>query len=262
MKSFKPDKLPQLTKIMYDSQQKLNVNNWESTLKVNQNKVENCLEKIKVFDSWRNKLKDAHGEIAKSLIQETFLDAYMSVHFACMALYKQAHVSLRTELETALRLVYFSTHPVEFKWWREDKDYFHGKHVWGERFDYFRNLEYFQRFEEKSRIKLFETDNKNNPFNIGKIYKILSKYVHSGFPAFLTTMQSVAPAYKRADFNTWVVNFKEVQKCVNTILALGFPTEFKSLGVDSERKVLRVIGERSYKQGLKQALELKIKGRI
>ena len=262
MRSFNPNKLPPLTKIMYDSQQKLNINNWESTLRAHQKKVEDCLKKIKVFDAWRNKLKDTQKEIAQSLIQEIFLDAYMSVHFACMALYKQAHVSLRAELETALRLVYFSTHPVEFKWWREDKAYFHGRHVWGEKFDYFKNLEYFQRFEEKSHVKLFEVDNKNNPFNIGKIYKILSMYVHSGFPAFLTTMQSVAPAYKRADFNRWAVNFKEVQKCVNTILTLGFSVEFKALGVDAKRNVLKVIGDRNYKQGLKQTLELKIRGRI
>lgn len=261
MKTFNANKLPNLTKIMYESQQRLNKKNWEDTLKADHKETEKMLVMVSIFDTWRTSLERVYGDVARDLIKETFMDAYMSIHFACMALYKQAHVSLRAELETALRLVYFSTHPVEFKWWRDDKDYFHGRHVWGDKFDYFRNLEYFQRFEQRS-IKLFEIENRNNPYNIGKLYKILSKYVHSGFPAFLTTMQSVAPTYKRADFNAWAANFKEVQKCVNTILALGFPAEFKALGVVAQRKVLRVIGNRNYKQGLKQAFGLRIRGRI
>ncbi len=261
MKTFRSDRLPRLTKIMYDSQLRLNTKNWEDTLKANHQEVERLLEMISIFDSWRTSLERAYGDVARDLIKETFMDAYMSVHFACMALYKQAHVSLRTELETALRLVYFSSHPVEFKWWRDDKDYFHGRHVWGDKFDYFRNLEYFQRFEQRA-VKLFETENRNNPNNIGKLYKILSKYVHSGFPAFLTTMQSVAPVYKRADLNLWIVNFKEVQKCINTILALGFSAEFKAFDAIVQRNVLRVIRDRNYKRGLKQVLGLRIQGRI
>lgn len=254
MNTFKADKLLKLTKIMYESQQKLNTKNWEDTLKANYQEVEKLLVMVSIFDTWRTSLERSHGDVARDLIKETFMDAYMSIHFACMSLYKQAHVSLRTEFETALRLIYFSSHPVEFKWWKDDKDYFQGRHVWGENYEYFMHLDNIHSFNSKGKILLFN--------EIRKTYKILSKYVHGSFPSFQTTIQGVAPGYKVGEFKKWVSRFKDVQKYVNTVLALGFADEFKSLGADNQRKILRVIGNASYKKGLKQTLGLRIQGRI
>lgn len=254
MRIFRADRLPRLTKIMYDSQQKLNTRNWEDTLKANYREIEKLLLAVSIFDIWRNKLARQYGDVARDLIKETFMDAYMSVHFSCMALYKQAHVSLRTELETALRLVYFTTHPTEFRWWHEDKDYFKGKHVWGNDYEYFMHLDEIHSFTTKVKIQLFD--------EIRKTYKKLSKYVHGSFPSFQTTIQGVAPAYKLREFRKWVTRFKEVQKYVNVVLTLGFGTDFKSLSVDKQRKILRVVGSATYKKGLKLTLGLKLRGRI
>lgn len=254
MKTFRTDKLPQLTKIMYESQQRLNTKNWEDTLKANYREVEKLLVMASIFDTWRNTLEQKYGDVFRDLIKETFMDSYMSIHFACMALYKQAHVSLRAELETALRLLYFSSHPVEFKWWRDDKDYFKGKHVWGDDYDYFMHLDEIRSFNIKVKVQLFN--------EIRSIYKTLSKYVHGSFPSFQTTIQGVAPVYKLSEFKKWVDRFKKVQKYVNTVLALGFAEDFKSFGVDNQRKILKVIENTAYKKGLKQTLGLKIKGRI
>lgn len=253
MKTFKADKLPRLTKIMYDSQLRLNTKNWEDTLKNNSAETEKLLEMVSVFDTWRGSLV-TYGDVARDLIKEAFMDAYMSIHFACMALYKQANVSLRTELETALRLIYFSTHPVEFKWWKDDKDYFQGRHVWGENYEYFMHLDNIHSFNSKARIQLFN--------EIRRTYKVLSKYVHGSFPSFQTTIQGVAPTYKIGEFRKWVSRFKDVQKYVNTVLALGFDSEFKSSGAANQRKILKVIGTTSYKKGLKQTLGLRLRGRI
>lgn len=254
MRTFKVDKLPNLTKIMYESQQKLNTKNWEDTLKTNPSEIEKLLMMVSIFDIWRTILERKYGDVARDLIKETFMDSYMSIHFACMALYKQAHVSLRTELETALRLVYFYSHPVEFKWWREDKDYFKGKHVWGDNYNYFMHLDEIQAFNSRIRGQLFA--------DIEKTYKTLSKYVHGSFPAFQTTIQGVAPVYKVGEFNKWVSRFKDVQKYVNTVFALGFAGDFKSLGADNQRKILKVVGNTTYKNGLRQSLGLRLKGRI
>lgn len=253
MKTFKADKLPNLTKIMYDSQQKLNTKNWEDTLKSNPQKVETLLEMVSVFDTWRTSLS-AYGDVTRDLIKEAFMDAYMSIHFACMALYKQAHVSLRTELETALRLVYFSSHPIEFKWWKDDKDYFKGKHAWGENYTYFMHLEEIHSFNAKLKIQLFN--------DVETTYRKLSKYVHGSFPAFQTNIGGVAPTYKVGEFGKWADTFKDVQKYVNTVLALGFVNEFKSMGAINQRKILRVIANTSYKKGLKQTLGLRLRGKI
>lgn len=239
---------------MYESQQKLNTKNWEDTLKTNSNEIEKLLVMVSIFDIWKTKLEAEYGDVARDLIKETFMDAYMSIHFACMALYKQAHVSLRTELETALRLVYFSSHPIEFKWWREDKNYFKGKHVWGDNYNYFMHLDTIHSFNAKIKIQLFN--------EIETIYRTLSKYVHGSFPSFQTTIQGVAPTYKVGEFKKWVSRFKDVQKYVNTVLALGFANEFKSIGAVNQRKILRVIGNASYKKGLKQTLGLRLRGRI
>ena len=80
MKIFKADRLLKLTKIMYESQQRLNTKNWEDTLKVHHREIERLLEKLGVFDKWRSKLEQ-YGNVAKNLVTEMFMDAYMSVHF-------------------------------------------------------------------------------------------------------------------------------------------------------------------------------------
>lgn len=254
MKIFRVDSLPRLTKIMYDSQLRLNTKNWEDTLKTNYGEIEKLLEMVSVFDTWKNTLERKYGNVARDLIKETFMDAYMSIHFSCMALYKQAHVSLRAELESVLRLVYFSSHPIEFKWWKEDRDYFKRKHVWGDNYEYFMRLEEVHSFNTKAKVQLFN--------EVASIYHTLSKYVHGSFPAFQTTRIGVAPTYQLGEFRKWVGRFKEVQRYVNTVLALGFSEEFKLSGVANQRKILKVIGNTVYKKGLKQALALKIKGRI
>ncbi len=254
MKTFKAERLPKLTKIMYDSQQRLSKNNWEDTLKANHREIEKLLVMVSIFDTWRNTLERKYGTSARDLIKETFMDSYMSIYFACMSLYKQAHVSLRAELETVLRLVYFSSHPIELKWWKDDKAFFKGKHVWGDNYDYFMHLDDVNNFKGKAGGELFD--------KVRAMYTTLSKYVHSNFSSFQTTIQGVAPAYKKAEFGKWLSRFKDVQKYVNTVLALGLSEDFKSLGVVNQRKVLKVIGDATYKRALKQSLGLIIRGRV
>lgn len=257
MNAFRADKLPPLTKIMYESQQKLNKKNWEDTLKANHRQVEKLLVKVIIFDTWRNKIERKYSKSAPDLINliiEIFMDSYISVHFACMSLYKQAHVSLRAELETALRLVYFLSHSVEFKWWRDDKGYFDAGKVWGKDYKYFTHIDEIHSFNSKLKIQLFD--------KIRSVYKTLSKYVHSSFPSFQTTIQGVTPAYDKYEFSKWVDRFKEVQKYVNTVLALGFAEYFKTFGATNQRKILKVIEDATYKKGLKQTLGLRIRGRV
>lgn len=254
MKAFKPDKIGALTGSMYESQGKWSRKNWEDSLAAHHRDVEKLLQKLVVLGDWKTALSGKHGGVAKQLIPEIFMDSYTSVHFACMGLYKQAYVSLRAALETALRLVYFSRHPVEYKWWSEERTPFGSTHVWGEGYIYFSNLDEVRELESKSHVKLFE--------GVKRVYKKLSRYVHSGAPYFQTTPDRFSPSYKFEEFMKWAATFKEAQKYVTVLLILGFAEEFRGMPVNLQKKILKAIEDGSYKKGIRKTMRLRIKGRI
>lgn len=258
MAKFDPNNLPELTKSMYFAQQNWSAQNWKDTLLKHSKEVEELFKKIKVYDLWENILRDKHGSVSNDLIPEIRMDAILSVHFACMGLYKQANVCLRAQLETALRLVYFSTHPIEFKWWRNGSEWWYlglgGKDVWGKGYEYFCQLDEVKAFEKVSEHKFSNT--------ISKIYKILSKYVHSGVPSFQTTQFRLSPKYKIDSYKKWGDNFKEIQDCINTLFSLGFSVEFKAQNATDQKRVLRIIRFGKFKKGVRKSLDLKFRGRI
>src|SRR3989304_7886553 len=162
MAKFDPNNLPELTKSMYVAQQNWSAQNWKDTLLKHSKEVEELFKKIKVYDLWENILRDKHGSVSNDLIPEIRMDAILSVHFACMGLYKQANVCLRAQLETALRLVHFSTHPVEFKWWRDGIVDLGGQEWWGKGYDYFCRLVKVKGFHETSNQTVFNAVKKVN----------------------------------------------------------------------------------------------------
>ena len=205
-----------------------------------------------LYELYYNKLpKSSHSSGA-------FVNSY--------GLYKQANVSLRAELEMALRLVYFSTHRTEFKWWYEGKDYFGTRDVWGEKYSYFERLEKFKHFDRtiRSRNGQENTEQRGGSklFNdISVLYNKLSRYVHSGVVSFQARGR-LSPKYKTEEFNSWAGNFRDAQRYVNTILALGFSEEFERSGSSIQRKVLRAIGSGNYKKALRQSLHLRLRGGV
>lgn len=256
MKIFNKDRLPELTKIMYAIQQKGIDKNCEETLRIHFREVEKFLQKTQIFTVWKDRLKNKYG-VAKELVPEIFMDAYISILFACMGLYKQANICLRVQLETALRLVYFSTHPVEFKWWYEGSEWYledKSKDVWGVEYKYFRQLEELKNFEKVSNFGLFA--------KIKKFYKVLSKYVHGGAASFQTRPDRISPKYVIKDFNKWIGNFKKIQSYVNTVLILGFAETFKVSGTDIHRRILKIIENDKCKIGLRSSLNLRFRGPI
>lgn len=254
MDKFDVTKLNVLTRGIYDSYINWNDKNWKSTLKANHKKIEKLLTKIQIFDKWANEL-DKHS-IAKGFLQEIYMDALISIHFSCMGLYKSANVSLRAELENTLRFIYFSSHPVEFKWWSNDLDWYRkiGGHVWGKEYNYFENFEETKKFDYQTSKKLFD--------EVGKIYGKLSRYVHTGFKSFQTSGTRISPTFKKDEFKKWVSNFNEVQNFVNTFLILFFPEDFKKSDAHIQRKVLKVIENKDYKKRIKKSLNLRLRGRI
>jgi len=257
MRKFNENKLPTLAKIMYNSQQKWVQENWKATLAAHANGINALLDSIGVFDVWKKVLSNKYGKISKELIPEIFMDSYMSAHFACMGLYKQANVCLRSQLETSLRLVYFSTHPVEYKWWCEGSTWYLGskfKDVWGPSYQYFEMLEEVKCFHKSCNLGLFKS--------IPDFYKTLSQYVHGSAQSFLTKPNRISPKYNIGEYKKWETNFKDVQKYSNTIFVLGFAEVFRAEDVPVQRAILKIIKDKGYKNGLRKSLKLRISGRI
>jgi len=106
MRTFNAEQLPERTKNMFQSQKRWSEKNWKDTLKVHSSRdIEKLLQRINVYDVWKNTLRK-HGRPSQELLPEIWMDAYMSIHFACMGLYKQANICSRAQLESALRLSY------------------------------------------------------------------------------------------------------------------------------------------------------------
>lgn len=240
---------------MHESQEKWRNKNWEETLREHKSGIEKLIEKINLFDIWSNSLQD--NDAAKRLIPEIFMDGYISIHFAGYGLYKYANICLRSQLETTLRLIYFSTHPVEFDWWCRGNEWYRKglatKDVWGEKYEYFRQLEYVKKFEKECDRdkKLFEEGQRVN-----KIYHTLSKYVHTSAFSFQTKPDDFSPKYKIEEFMKWVDNFKEIQEYINILLIFGFPKEFEKLNSTGQEKIREIaIESPHYKEKLKEVLD-------
>ena len=149
-KKFDENKLEALSKSLFKIQQTLIDKNVTEALLHNPTKIENALKKVSVVATWKRTLAAKHKVVSDELVNEIFRDLWLSTNFACMSLYKQAHVSLRAALETTLRLVYFSTHPVEYEWWcskgSRDDD------VKSREYKYFERLVFFKKFDKEMKI--------------------------------------------------------------------------------------------------------------
>ncbi len=254
MRLFNIDKIPSPLKDTYIDQRKWCDMNWQEALKKHYKELNKLLEKVTLFDVWSNELRG--DKVTKSLIPEIFMDAFISLHFACMGLYKYANSCLRSELETTLRLVYFSTHPVEFEWWCNGNEWYKGRDVWGEGYMYFEQLKTLKDFDKKlpNGEKLFA--------RVRKIYGILSQYVHSS-KSVLQTSLKFSPKYNTLSFKNWCSNFKEIQQSSNIIIALGFNEDFKKMRKNHQEKIIKIgLIDRNYKKSLKDIFGLKFKGRL
>ena len=189
------------------------------------------------------------------------MDAYVSIHFSCFGLYKSAYMCLRSEFETVLRLIYFSNHPIEFKWWQDGnekwiKDLLKGSDVWGNQYSYLRHIKEIQSFDElntRSNEKFFGENGK-----LKLIYSTLSKHVHSVAPYLQTKRSgSFSPKYNKDEFEKWYDNYKKIQQYINIFLALGFPDKFKKMPTQERDKILDIgIASTQYKTNVKQTLSI------
>lgn len=231
MPIFKISDLPDKTKTMHYTQARWRKKNWNDSLKNHSNDLEELLSLIELFDIWKNRLPK--NEAIKYLSREIYADAYISIHLACFGLYKNGYMSLRSQFETAMRLIYFSTHPLEFKLWMSGdekwiKDLLKGPDVWGYEFTYFAFIPEIEKLENLSPKKLRLISKSDTP-KLRDIYSKLSKHVHSGGPFLQTRSGRLSAKYNQDEFRSWCEMFKDIQKYINILFALCFPDEFKKM---------------------------------
>jgi len=243
--------LPTNLTIMHESQEKWRKKAWEKTLTKHKDELEEMIEKIRLFDIWSNSLQNI--EAAKKLIPEIFMDGYISIHFSCYGLYKYANSCLRSQLETTLRLIYFSTHPIEFDWWGSGNEWYRNglrkRDVWGDGYQYFQELTRVKEFERKcgQGENLFRDGGR-----VSRIYGKLSAYVHSGIFSFQTKSDEFSPQYKIAQFKLWLSNFNEVQEYIHILLTLSFLDEFKNMRMREKETILQAAIRTDYQAKLKE----------
>lgn len=220
---FRIADLPERTKLLFDIQKTMREKIFKKTLANQKSEIEDMLSKLNIYSVWTNILQE--NSIARQMIPEIFIDSSSSILFGCFGLYKYAYMCMRSELETALRLIFFRDHPMEFKWWLDGKIWWPGgntSQVWGRDYTYFQRLEKIKMFDDSCppHLTLFKENN-----TIRQTYKLLSNYIHTGAKNFQTSPDRISPSYNLGKFNIWVGTWKTVESQVNILLSLGFYEE-------------------------------------
>lgn len=256
MPNFRIENLPDLTKSMHYTQSRWRKKNWEDSLKNHSNDLEELLLQIGLFDIWRNRLPK--NDAIKYLSKEIYTDAYLSIHLACFGLYKNSYMSLRSQFEISLRLIYFSSHPWEYKLWISGDEKWIGKllrgsDVWGDGFTYFAFIPEIEQLDKISgRKQLLKGDSAR----LREIYSKLSKYVHSGGPFLQTRSGRLSAKYDQKEFRSWYEMFIEIQKYINILFALCFSDQFIKMPSQERDQILDLAIGNDYKDLVKRVCGL------
>jgi hypothetical protein len=225
--------LGEATRLIYENQRDWSRNNWHKSLNEHALDIEQLLDQLSALDIWNSKLQSVTA--AKELIPEVWMDNYISITLANMGLYKHANMSLRSALETGLRLIYFSTHSTEYGWWKTGLRFGQDERndVWGG-FDYFATL--FVDFEQlcaNDDMDLFKFNRKL----VIELYKNLSGSIHTHAKR-LQTMTGYSPKYNGSKYTEWKDFFCQTNTYLNIMLTLAFAGHFKKMQMRDKSKIL------------------------
>ncbi len=254
MARFALSKLKPETRGMYESLSAFKRRNIKKTLCEHDSEIEESLEMLGSLEIWNNELRQT--SVATNLLPEIWMDGYVSISFAMMGLYKYANTSLRSSIETTLRLVYFVNHPVEYEWWKKEINW-HTQYsftdVYGRKYEYFARI--FQAFEKEcspDKKALFGDDGQC----LKTFYGALSGFIHTSPRRFQTKPTMFSPRYDIGRFNEWLTSYKQTQTYINVLLALAFPAELKNMHVGHRSKVLEKGMLTYYRDKVKKVLTI------
>ncbi len=170
------------------------------------------------------------------------MDSYATIYFSYSALYKYANSTLRSLLETALRIGYFAFHPVEYGWWRKDKDWkTKTKNVWGDGYEYFQSIDKINEIDKKltdAKVKIRMFD--GSKYTIPKIYTELSKSVHTLYNSRQTIEDNYLPRFNEGNFNKWSIKYNEIMTEINLFYISVFSKQFEDLTISDKTIILDI----------------------
>jgi hypothetical protein len=210
--------------------------NWKELNISNKRVLDRIYKKSQLPTLWLSLLESANSN--EMFIREIFFDSQLSVLFAIEGLYKYAYVALRSELENLLKCVYFVYHPVEYEWWREGDEWYTQDrgNVWGNNYQYFEHLKTIKQYHG-------EIKNKGSGDLISEyksLYRVLSKYVHTGVFSRQTTQNKLAPTFRVSEFNKWKDKYNLAQEFITIFLIVNFRENYKKLRITEKKKLLDI----------------------
>lgn len=239
MARFKIDDLPQLLKAVHNAQNKWRKQNWKKSIIDESNEIEKVLEILNLYGKWKNKF---HGDIiAEKIIPEIFADGINGLHFALLGLYKYANMCLRSQMESALRMIYFIDHKIEYEWWLNDNEWYLNikqTYVWGSDFIYFKQLSKINAFDRQCNANKRIYSGKKSGDLLKILYAQLSKSIHTSADYFQTSTGRYSPKYDKAKFQEWIKNCNDLQCYIMISLILAFPHIFKEMTTTEQSHIL------------------------
>jgi|GEM_PF-2499532 len=234
--------LPRLLKNVHTAQKKWRQQNYEQSIVEFKDENEKILEIMNFYGKWKGHF---HGKkIAEKMIPEIFMDGLTSMHFALLGLYKYANMCLRSQLETALRLIYFIDHPREYGWWLNSNEWYKSvrqNYVWGEDFSYFKQIDFINKFDKdcEGKKKIYSPSSSGKTGDLLKdIYGKLSKSIHTSAQHFQTSTGKFSPKYSKPRMEEWIKSCKDLQCYILISLILSFPNEFKKMSPTEKNMIL------------------------
>ncbi|NQU98429.1 hypothetical protein HQ533_03095 [Candidatus Woesearchaeota archaeon] len=224
---------PRMLKSVHNAQKKWRQQNYENSITKFKDEIEKTLEILNFYGKWKSKFSGQ--KITDKMIPEIFMDGLSSLHFALWGQYKYANMGLRSQLETALRLIYFMDHPREYEWWLSGNEWYKGQkgaYVWGDDFNYFKQIDKINKFDKNlaGEKKIYSSSSSGKSGNLLKeIYGKLSKSIHTSAQHFQTSIGRFSPKYSMSKMETWLKSCKDLQCYIIVSLILSFPKEFKKM---------------------------------
>lgn len=197
------------------------------------------MTKIDILDIWANELQE--NEACQQLFQELVVDLFSTLFFSYSGLYKYANATLRSSLETALRIAYFAFHPVEYQWWKKEKNWQSDtKNVWGNGYDYFISIDKIEDVDKKLKAARIQGLFNGSSHSIPKIYSILSKSVHTLYSSLQTGQNNFSPTFDLPIFKRWSAMYDNVMSRINLLYICVFEAEYSKIASADKTKILDI----------------------
>ena len=233
--------LPRMLRSVHNAQNQWRQQNYAKSVNEFKDDIEKILEILNFYGKWKSKFS---GQIAEKMMPEIFMDGLTSLYFALFGFYKAANMGLRSQLETALRLIYFMDHLREYEWWLNGNEWYKGQkgtYVWGDEFNYFKQIDKISEFEKDldSNKKIYSGSSSGKTGNLLKeIYGKLSMSIHTSAQHFQTSTSKFTPKYSRPKMEEWIKSCRDLQCYIIVSLILCFPKEFNKMSTTEKSAIL------------------------